>query len=144
MVRCVIVKLSGGCFCAIITILENHNNLLQKEKRSSFLFCIWCLFDFSRKSGEVASADSPRDSTVLLCVDVKQSDVWWFQTYVCLLVTTFQMPEDFASILDKQRIGPTTEKLIESDFPAQSFQPKVQVAFKVLPGQCPRRVEIER
>nr|XP_021152153.1 dynein heavy chain 1, axonemal [Columba livia] len=59
-------------------------------------------------------------------------------------VTTFQMPEDFASILDKQRIGPTTEKLIESDFPAQSFQPKVQVAFKVLPGQCPRRVEIER
>ncbi|NWX05348.1 DYH1 protein, partial [Caloenas nicobarica] len=59
-------------------------------------------------------------------------------------VTTFQMPEDFASILDKQRIGPTTEKLIESDFPAQSFQPKVQVAFKVLPGQCPRRIEIER
>ncbi|NXW83841.1 DYH1 protein, partial [Alopecoenas beccarii] len=59
-------------------------------------------------------------------------------------VTTFRMPEDFESILEKQRIGPTTEKHIESDFPAQSFQPKVQIAFKVPPGQLPRRIEIER
>ncbi|NXC17890.1 DYH1 protein, partial [Corythaeola cristata] len=59
-------------------------------------------------------------------------------------VTTFKMPEDFGSILDKQVIGPTTENLIKSDFPVQSFKPKVQIAFQRLPGQCPRRVETER
>ncbi|XP_037242845.1 dynein heavy chain 1, axonemal [Falco rusticolus] len=59
-------------------------------------------------------------------------------------VTTFQMPEDFLSVLDKQVIGPTTENLIKSDFPVQSFQPKVQIPFQRLPGQCPRKVEVER
>ncbi|NXC44759.1 DYH1 protein, partial [Penelope pileata] len=59
-------------------------------------------------------------------------------------VTTFRMPEDIESILDAQVIGPTTENLSESDFPKQSFKPKVQVAFKTLPGQCPRRIEVER
>ncbi|KFP87663.1 Dynein heavy chain 1, axonemal, partial [Apaloderma vittatum] len=59
-------------------------------------------------------------------------------------VTTFKMPEDFQSILDKQVIGPTTENLVKSDFAAQSFKPKVQVAFQRLPGQCPRALEIER
>ncbi|NWH76361.1 DYH1 protein, partial [Piaya cayana] len=59
-------------------------------------------------------------------------------------VTTFKMPEDFESVLDKQVIGPTTENLIKSDFPVQSFKPKVQIAFKRLPGQCPWEIEIER
>ncbi|KFZ54338.1 Dynein heavy chain 1, axonemal, partial [Podiceps cristatus] len=59
-------------------------------------------------------------------------------------VTTFKMPEDFGSVLDKQVIGPTTENLIKSDFPVQSFKPKVQIAFQGLPGQCPRQVEVER
>ncbi|NXP72200.1 DYH1 protein, partial [Ramphastos sulfuratus] len=59
-------------------------------------------------------------------------------------VTTFKMPEDFQSILDKQMIGPTTKNLINSDFPAQSFRPKVQIAFQRLPGQCPRAIEVER
>uniref|UniRef100_A0A8B9M6P2 Dynein axonemal heavy chain 1 n=1 Tax=Accipiter nisus TaxID=211598 RepID=A0A8B9M6P2_9AVES len=62
----------------------------------------------------------------------------------CLLVTTFRMPEDFGSVLDKQVIGPTTENLIKSDFPVQSFKPKVQIAFQGLPGQCPRKIEVER
>ncbi|NXG75040.1 DYH1 protein, partial [Baryphthengus martii] len=59
-------------------------------------------------------------------------------------VTTFKVPEDFESILHKQMMGPTTKNLIESDFPVPSFQPKVQVPFQSLPGQCPREVEIEK
>uniref|UniRef100_G1MWR4 Dynein axonemal heavy chain 1 n=1 Tax=Meleagris gallopavo TaxID=9103 RepID=G1MWR4_MELGA len=62
----------------------------------------------------------------------------------CLSVTTFKMPENTVNLLDAQVIGPTTEHLIESDFPEQSFKPKVQVAFQTLPGQCPRSIEIER
>ncbi|NXK54576.1 DYH1 protein, partial [Chauna torquata] len=59
-------------------------------------------------------------------------------------VTTFKMPEDFESVLDAQVTGPTTKNLVKSDFPVQSFKPKVQIAFQRLPGQCPRRIEIER
>ncbi|NXN94695.1 DYH1 protein, partial [Rhinopomastus cyanomelas] len=59
-------------------------------------------------------------------------------------VTTFRTPEDFESILNKQVIGPTTQKLVESDFPEQSFKPKVQIAFQRLPGQCPRDIAVER
>ncbi|NXV43351.1 DYH1 protein, partial [Uria aalge] len=59
-------------------------------------------------------------------------------------VTTFKMPEDFGSVLDRQVIGPTTENLIKSDFPVQSFKPKVQIAFQGLPGQCSQKMEIER
>ncbi|NXJ01758.1 DYH1 protein, partial [Psophia crepitans] len=59
-------------------------------------------------------------------------------------VTTFKMPEDFGSVLDKQVIGPTTENLIKSDFPVQSFQPKVQIPFQGLPGQLSRKIEVER
>ncbi|NWV01540.1 DYH1 protein, partial [Upupa epops] len=59
-------------------------------------------------------------------------------------VTNFKMPEDFESILNKQVIGPTTQKLIKSDFPEQSFKPKVQIAFQRLPGQCPREIAVER
>ncbi|NXU71733.1 DYH1 protein, partial [Oreotrochilus melanogaster] len=59
-------------------------------------------------------------------------------------VTAFKMPEDIGKVLDKQVIGPTTENLTMSDFPVQSFKPKVQIPFQSLPGQCPRKVEIER
>ncbi|NXF68491.1 DYH1 protein, partial [Ciccaba nigrolineata] len=59
-------------------------------------------------------------------------------------VTTFKMPEDFGSVLDKQVIGPTTENLVKSDFPAQSFKPKVQIAFQGLPGQSSQKIEVER
>ncbi|KAM4654602.1 LOW QUALITY PROTEIN: dynein axonemal heavy chain 1 [Amazona ochrocephala] len=59
-------------------------------------------------------------------------------------VTTFRVPEDLGSVLDKQVMGPTTENLTKSDFPVQSYQPKVQIPYRVLPGQCPRSIEIER
>ncbi|NXF06835.1 DYH1 protein, partial [Smithornis capensis] len=59
-------------------------------------------------------------------------------------VTQFKTPEDFRSVLEKQAVGPTTEIFTESDFPVESFKPKVQIAFQRLPGKCPRKVEIER
>ncbi|NXG25680.1 DYH1 protein, partial [Grallaria varia] len=59
-------------------------------------------------------------------------------------VTQFKMPEDFRSVLDKQVDGPTTEIFTESDFPVQSFKPKVQILFQRLPGQSPWEVEVER
>ncbi|KFU88250.1 Dynein heavy chain 1, axonemal, partial [Chaetura pelagica] len=59
-------------------------------------------------------------------------------------VTTLKIPEGFGNILDKQVIGPSTENLTVSDFPIQSFKPKVQIAFQRLPGQCPRAIHVER
>ncbi|CAI7935221.1 Hypothetical predicted protein [Podarcis lilfordi] len=59
-------------------------------------------------------------------------------------VTTFETPENIESILNAQQIGPTTEIIKETDFPLQSYKPKVQVPFEVIPGQCPRKIAIER
>ncbi|XP_016065513.1 PREDICTED: dynein heavy chain 1, axonemal [Miniopterus natalensis] len=59
-------------------------------------------------------------------------------------VTTFKVPEDFEERLEQQRIGSTTQLLTQADFPLQAYEPKVQVPFLVLPGQCPRKIEIER
>ncbi|XP_034961986.1 dynein axonemal heavy chain 1 isoform X2 [Zootoca vivipara] len=59
-------------------------------------------------------------------------------------VTTFETPENIGSILNAQQIGPTTEIIKETDFPLQSYKPKVQVPFEVIPGQCPRKIAIER
>ncbi|XP_035886761.1 dynein heavy chain 1, axonemal isoform X2 [Phyllostomus discolor] len=59
-------------------------------------------------------------------------------------VRTFEVPEDFEERLERQRIGPTTQLLTQADFPLQAYEPKVQVPFLVLPGQCPRKTEIER
>ncbi|XP_072845880.2 dynein axonemal heavy chain 1 isoform X2 [Pogona vitticeps] len=59
-------------------------------------------------------------------------------------VTTFDTPDNIGALLDSQRIGLTTEIIKESDFPLQAYKPKVQIPFEVLPGQCPRKIEIER
>lgn len=54
------------------------------------------------------------------------------------------IPENFGELLEQQHIGPTTQLLTRADFPLQAYEPKVQVPFLVLPGQCPRKTEIER
>ncbi|XP_045153350.1 dynein axonemal heavy chain 1 [Echinops telfairi] len=59
-------------------------------------------------------------------------------------VLTFKVPEDFQQQVEQQRIGATTQRLSQTDFPLQAYEPKVQVPFQVLPGQCPRKIEIER
>ncbi|ERE91881.1 dynein heavy chain 1, axonemal-like protein [Cricetulus griseus] len=59
-------------------------------------------------------------------------------------VDSFKVPEDFQGLVEQQCIGATTQLLTQTDFPLQSYEPKVQVPFQVLPGQCPRKTEIER
>ncbi|XP_006744052.2 dynein heavy chain 1, axonemal-like [Leptonychotes weddellii] len=59
-------------------------------------------------------------------------------------VRTFEIPEDIKEYLEQQCIGSTTQRLTQTDFPLQAYEPKVQVPFLVLPGQCPRKIEIER
>ncbi|KAI5937324.1 Dynein heavy chain 1, axonemal [Manis javanica] len=59
-------------------------------------------------------------------------------------VSTFKVPEDFEERLEQQRLWPTTQVLAPTDFPPQAYEPKVQVPFVGLPGQCPRKIEIER
>ncbi|XP_022110107.1 dynein heavy chain 1, axonemal-like isoform X1 [Acanthaster planci] len=63
------------------------------------------------------------------------------------MVTSFKGPkgpEQAKAELSKQVYGPTSEILTKSDFPEKSFLPKVQLPFFVAPGQCPRKIEIER
>ncbi|XP_057625591.1 dynein axonemal heavy chain 1 [Chionomys nivalis] len=59
-------------------------------------------------------------------------------------VESFKVPEDFQELVEQQRIGTTTRLHTQTDFPLQAYEPKVQVPFHVLPGQCPRKTEIER
>ncbi|XP_072576883.1 dynein axonemal heavy chain 1 isoform X1 [Vulpes vulpes] len=59
-------------------------------------------------------------------------------------VKTFEIPEDFEESLEQEHIGSTTQLLTHTDFPLQAYEPKAQVPFLVLPGQCPRKIEIER
>ncbi|XP_004631750.1 dynein heavy chain 1, axonemal [Octodon degus] len=59
-------------------------------------------------------------------------------------VGSFVIPEDFEERMEQQSIGPSTQLLSQTDFPLGSYEPKVQVPFQVLPGQRPRKVEIER
>lgn len=59
-------------------------------------------------------------------------------------VESFKVPEDFQERVEQQRIGTTTRQHTQTDFPVQAYEPKVQVPFHVLPGQCPRKTEIER
>ncbi|XP_032448113.1 dynein heavy chain 1, axonemal [Lynx canadensis] len=59
-------------------------------------------------------------------------------------VRSFEIPEGFEEHLEQQRFESTTRVLTQTDFPLQAYEPKVQVPFLVLPGQCPRKIEIER
>ncbi|XP_075039903.1 dynein axonemal heavy chain 1 [Mixophyes fleayi] len=59
-------------------------------------------------------------------------------------VSSFETPENLQSYLDKQVSYPTTEVLVKSDFSERGYEPKVQLSFTVPPGQCPRKLELER
>ncbi|XP_018600098.2 dynein heavy chain 1, axonemal isoform X2 [Scleropages formosus] len=58
--------------------------------------------------------------------------------------STFQTPKDLQKLLEKDIHGPSTQLLLETDFPGKGYTAKVQVPFRCLPGQCPRKIEIER
>lgn len=68
----------------------------------------------------------------------------WLLIFMLPVVESFIVPEDFQERVEQQSIGATTRLLTQTDFPVQSYEPKVQVPFQVLPGQCPRKIEIER
>lgn len=65
-------------------------------------------------------------------------------TFHLPIAESFVIPEDFQERVEQQSIGTTTRLLTQTDFPLQSYEPKVQVPFQVLPGHCPRKIEIER
>ncbi|NXI29959.1 DYH1 protein, partial [Sterrhoptilus dennistouni] len=60
------------------------------------------------------------------------------------LASKFKTAANLQGLLDKQMVGPSTEDLTETDFPVQSFNPKVQMPFRRVPGQNARKVEVER
>ncbi|KAI4880923.1 hypothetical protein NFI96_025448, partial [Prochilodus magdalenae] len=57
---------------------------------------------------------------------------------------TFQTPADLLSIIEKDKHGPTTQVLQQSDFSSGGFTAKVQLPYSCPPGQRPRTIEIER
>ncbi|XP_063071051.1 dynein axonemal heavy chain 1 [Engraulis encrasicolus] len=59
-------------------------------------------------------------------------------------VRTFHTPEDLHSIVEKEKHGPTTQQLQQTDFPASSYTAKVQLPYQCQSGQVPRKIEIER
>ncbi|XP_051777061.1 dynein axonemal heavy chain 1 [Erpetoichthys calabaricus] len=59
-------------------------------------------------------------------------------------INSFKSPGDFQSVLDAQLSRPIGFITPPTDFPQRGYEPKVQVPYIVLPGQCPRKIEIER
>ncbi|XP_072521546.1 dynein axonemal heavy chain 1 [Salminus brasiliensis] len=58
--------------------------------------------------------------------------------------STFQTPTDLFNILERDRHGPTTQILQQSDFSSRGYTAKVQLPYRCSPGQMPRKIEIER
>ncbi|XP_060604387.1 dynein axonemal heavy chain 1-like isoform X2 [Ruditapes philippinarum] len=59
-------------------------------------------------------------------------------------VTAFATSGDLSQVVKSQSYGPTTEITDISDFPVKASEPKVQLPFYTKPGECPRKIEIER
>ncbi|XP_035245196.1 dynein heavy chain 1, axonemal isoform X1 [Anguilla anguilla] len=59
-------------------------------------------------------------------------------------VTTFKTPVAFEDLLAKDRHGPSTQRLLQTDFAPGGYTAKVQLPFSCQPGELPRKLEIER
>ncbi|KAI1890876.1 hypothetical protein AGOR_G00158120 [Albula goreensis] len=59
-------------------------------------------------------------------------------------VTTFTTPVDLESLLAKEKHGPSTQRLLQTDFSQGGYTAKVQLPFSSQPGELPRKLEIER
>ncbi|XP_060766195.1 dynein axonemal heavy chain 1 [Neoarius graeffei] len=57
---------------------------------------------------------------------------------------TFQTPADLFSVIQKDRHGPTTQILQETDFPSGAYKPKVQLPYVSSRGRWPRKIQIEK
>lgn len=60
------------------------------------------------------------------------------------VANTFQTPADLFSIIQKDRHGPTTQILQQTDFPSGAYKPKVQLPYSCSRGQWPRKIQIEK
>uniref|UniRef100_A0AAZ3Q3C2 Dynein heavy chain 1, axonemal n=1 Tax=Oncorhynchus tshawytscha TaxID=74940 RepID=A0AAZ3Q3C2_ONCTS len=59
-------------------------------------------------------------------------------------VTTFRTPSDLHSLVERDKHGPTTQHQQHTDFSTGGYTAKVQLPYHSLPGQHPRKIEIER
>ncbi|XP_066527086.1 dynein axonemal heavy chain 1 [Hoplias malabaricus] len=59
-------------------------------------------------------------------------------------VSTFQTPADLFSIVERDRHGPSTQIMQQSDFSPEGYMAKVQLPYSCSPGLRPRKIEIER
>ncbi|XP_041945152.1 dynein heavy chain 1, axonemal isoform X2 [Alosa sapidissima] len=59
-------------------------------------------------------------------------------------VATFCTPPELHSIVEKEKHGPTTQQLQQTDFSSQGYTAKVQLPYQCQRGQLPRKIEIER
>ncbi|XP_065097060.1 dynein axonemal heavy chain 1 [Paramisgurnus dabryanus] len=57
---------------------------------------------------------------------------------------TIKSSQDLHSVSEKDWYGPSTQHQHETDFHSGSYTPKVQLPYTGLPGQVPRKIEIER
>ncbi|XP_052086994.1 dynein axonemal heavy chain 1-like isoform X4 [Mytilus californianus] len=59
-------------------------------------------------------------------------------------VTSFEEKGNVIEQIKSQSHGPSTEITAISDFSKSSSEPKVQLPFYTKPGDCPRKIEVER
>ncbi|XP_019911214.2 dynein heavy chain 1, axonemal [Esox lucius] len=59
-------------------------------------------------------------------------------------VTTFQPPSDLHSLVEMDRHGPTIQPQQPAAFSSAGYTAKVQMPYHSRPGECSRKIEIER
>lgn len=60
------------------------------------------------------------------------------------LVTTFKTSSGQSKLVERDNHGPTSQQSQASYFCCGGDKPKVQMPYKTIPGQIPRKLEIER
>ncbi|ESO89348.1 hypothetical protein LOTGIDRAFT_210379 [Lottia gigantea] len=98
---------------------------------------------------DIISSDDPPENlqNILSGPETLQNTLWNVSTEKHTpLVNSFKAPtvEDAQKELDEHVYGPTTELKTITDFSLHSSEPKVQLPFYTKPGDCPRKIEIER
>ncbi|XP_050390512.1 dynein axonemal heavy chain 1 [Patella vulgata] len=96
----------------------------------------------------ISSEDPPeRLEDILSGPETLQGTLWKVKTEKHTpLVTTFKVPttEVLEKELEEHVYGPSTELTTVTDFSLKASEPKVQLPFYTQPGDCPRKIEIER
>ncbi|KAJ7998998.1 hypothetical protein DPEC_G00210820 [Dallia pectoralis] len=59
-------------------------------------------------------------------------------------VTTFQTPSDLHCLVEMDKHGPTIQPKQQTHFSTAGYTAKVQMPYHSWPGECPRKIQIER